>query len=869
MLVEREYFLAALTRLLDEAVTGRGRLAFLGGEAGVGKTALVSALAAAAGDRVAVRRGGCDSLATAAPLGPLTEAVPEILDVVEASDEVNRPRLFRSLRDVLAAQPTLLVIEDVHWGDEATLEMLRYLGRRLDGLPLLIVATYRADEVSRLHELTVVLGDLATSAGVARMQLPPLTPAGVEQLVRAAGSALDANAVHVSTGGNPFYVTEVLAAGATAVPATVRDAVLARAARLSAPAQQVLAAAAVLGPRAELRTLTAVASQGTVAVDECVRLGMLVEDGHDGRGGALTFRHELARLAIEQTLTPGARAELHAVALRTLRAAGERDDRRLAHHAAACGDRAAVAEHAPRAAARAARLGAHREAAENYRLAVAFHDGPDDLRADLFEALSYECYLTDQLDDAFTARVEAMRHFDQAGDTLGAGRSQRWLSRLSWFLGRNEQSEQYAAAAVSTLEPLGANHELAMAYSNQAQLRMLANDSAQAIEWGNRAIVLARRIGDRETECHALNNIGTALAHEGDALDGEQRLAQSLDLALTEDLHEHAARAYTNLGSIPVANRRFAAGDRQLRAGIAYATERDLDSWRLYMSAWLARSLCEQGRYAAAAQCAHEVLRQPHLSPITKVPALVVSAQLAMRRGDDSSAQLAEAAELAEAIGEAQRLVPVAVAQAEAAWLDGRTHDLVAAVDRAWSVALQHPNPWDVGELAWWLSVAGERRPAVAVARPFALMLDGAFSDAAQEWQAIGAPLWAALALGASADLADARDALDLVDGLGAPAVRTALLRDRYERGLPVPRGPRPSSRANPSGLTQRELEVLRLLADGLSNAQVAGRLFLSEKTVGHHVSSVLRKLDEPSRTRAVAAALKAGILTEPGAPKP
>jgi DNA-binding NarL/FixJ family response regulator len=151
------------------------------------------------------------------------------------------------------------------------------------------------------------------------------------------------------------------------------------------------------------------------------------------------------------------------------------------------------------------------------------------------------------------------------------------------------------------------------------------------------------------------------------------------------------------------------------------------------------------------------------------------------------------------------------------------------------------------------------------VVEPFRLMLAGAWADAADAWTAIGCPLWAALALGASPDADDGRRALAIVDRLGAAGVRRALLRSRSALGVPVPRGPRPSSRANPAGLTARELEVLRLLADGLSNAELAGRLYLSEKTVGHHVSAVLRKLGEPTRSRAVAAALRRGIVA--GAP--
>jgi len=186
----------------------------------------------------------------------------------------------------------------------------------------------------------------------------------------------------------------------------------------------------------------------------------------------------------------------------------------------------------------------------------------------------------------------------------------------------------------------------------------------------------------------------------------------------------------------------------------------------------------------------------------------------------------------------------------------------VAEIDRAWAVAAAHPQPWELGELSWWLHLVGERRPVRRpVARPFALMLAGEHRAAAAEWEGLGCPLWSAYALAFSPQLKDAQRCLDLLGPLDVPAVRHAVLRDRRARGLAVPRGPRPARRASPAGLTARETEVLQLLADGLSYAEVAERLVLSEKTVGHHVSSVLRKLGEPTRSRAVATAQRLGVI--------
>jgi hypothetical protein len=354
-----------------------------------------------------------------------------------------------------------------------------------------------------------------------------------------------------------------------------------------------------------------------------------------------------------------------------------------------------------------------------------------------------------------------------------------------------------------------------MAYSNLAQLHMLADGATEAVRWGMKAIELARGLGDRETEMHALNNVGTALSVAGSLIEGRARLTQSLDLALADDAHEHAARAYTNLGSSSVMRRSFREADRHLRAGIVYCTDRDLDTWRLYMSAWLARSLADQGQYDAADQYLADIMRHPHLSPITQVSALPVAGVLAARRSGDGTRELDEALPIAVQIGEPQRLVPVAAARAEAAWIAGRTSDLTAEIDRAWPAAVAHPQPWDLGELCWWLHLAGDNRQVpIPVAGPFALMLAGQHGAAASAWQDLGCPLWSAYALAFSPKTRDAQECLDILGRLGASEVRHAVLRARHGLGLVVPRGPRPASRANPAGLTAREVEVLGLIAE-------------------------------------------------------
>jgi DNA-binding CsgD family transcriptional regulator/tetratricopeptide (TPR) repeat protein len=860
VLVERDAFLAPLLEWVPDAGTRAGRLVLLGGEAGVGKTSLLGLLLSRVDPEVTVRRGFCDHVATPAPLGPVLDALPELAADIEVTDRATRPRLFREVRARLVEQPTLLLLEDVHWADEATLELVRFLGRRLDGMPLLVVATFRDDEVGAGDPLTGLLGDLATVPYVDRMHLPTLTAEAVATLVTRAGSSLDVGALHHRTGGNPFFVTEVLAAGATAAPSTVRDAVLSRVATLSPAGRDVLGAAAVLGPGASLSLVSEVAGQPVEAVDESVHQGMLVAD-RDGTG--VSFRHEIARETVEASLSPAVRRRLHASALDALIRMGDADDHRLAHHAAGCGREADAVRYAVAAADRSSRLGAHREAAREYASALRFPDVLDRATtAELNDRLSYECYLINEHEQALSARRRALELHEELGDREAVGAAQRWLSRLSWFLGRGEDAERYGARAVETLEPVGAGHELAMALSNLSQLAMLAGRVPETMAWGERAIAIARSIGDRDVEGHALNNVGTALLFGSDPVGGVARLHQSLDIAVADDLHEHVARAYTNLGAGQVRNRIYPAADRDLEAGIAYCSERDLDSWVMYMSAWLATSMLEQGRYAAAAELADTVNRNPNVPPVSRIPALVVAGLVAVRRGDPTaSTPLDEARRLAAGTGEIQRVLPVAVARAEAAWTAG---DVAAAVTELAALdpfPVELYLPWELAEVDSWRRTLGLPVPQRDEPEPFALMSAGAWTEAAAAWESLGCPWWRGVALARCASVDDARDGTELLAALGAVETRAALLRERRRSGQVVPRGPRQRTRANPAGLTAREVEVVTLLADGLTNAQLADRLFLSEKTVDHHVSSVLRKLGEPNRAAAAAAARKLGLV--------
>jgi tetratricopeptide (TPR) repeat protein len=469
VLLERDSELDMLSAQLAGAAAGSGRLVLVRGEAGVGKTAVVRHFCAAYRTRMRVWSGACDALFTARPLGPLLDMAADadgVLSDVLDGDVKPHDVVAALARMVAADGPAVLVFEDVHWADEATLDVLKLLGRRVEAIPALVLVTYRDDELDARHPLRVVVGELARHRAVRHLPLAPLTQAAVRRL--AERSELDVDRLHEATGGNPFFVLEVLAAGGLVIPPTVRDAVLARAGRLSPSARTLLDAAAISPPRIDLWLLQRLVADEIDHLDECLASGMLAAHRE-----TVEFRHELARLTVEDSIAPHRRVALHRRALDALRdpPSGVTDLVRLSHHAAAAGDARAVLSFAPAAAARAAALGAHREAAALYARALAHTDDvPLEQRARLLVARAYECYLSGRFEDALEAHESALGCRRRLQDRVLEGDSLRTLSRLLRYTRRAGEALAVGREAVALLERLEPGRELALAYCNLSHL---------------------------------------------------------------------------------------------------------------------------------------------------------------------------------------------------------------------------------------------------------------------------------------------------------------------------------------------------------------------------------------------------------------
>jgi DNA-binding CsgD family transcriptional regulator len=859
-LLERDHFLTTLRDDLAAAAAGDGRTVVVSGEAGIGKTSLVEAFAASGGV-ARVLWGGCEALSTPHPLGPLHDLARTAAGPLKArlAGGGDRAALFTAVIDELATAPSpaLLVLEDIHWADCATLDLVKFLSRRIHRVPALMVVTCRDD--AACQELTALLGEIP-ARHVTRIALPRLSPDGVAAL--AARAMRSIAGLHDITGGNPFFVSELLRHGGDSLPSTVRDAVLGKAVDLADAERDVLDLTAIVPRAIELSLVDVVLKPAPAAIERCIECSLLQVDGD-----ALRFRHELARAAVEQAIPPLRARALHARLLAALAARGA-GLARIVHHAHKAADAAAVLDYAPRAAAEAAARGALREAAAHCRTALAYADGLAPHRhAELLDDFASYAFEVNDLAAAIPARETAIELFASTRDLRRqcaalAAHAMPLVRAL-----RNADADAASDRAIALAQSLPPGPELAQAYAIAAYLRMLDRDYENAVAQGDKAIALATALADRAILASAHSSIGAALMFV-DHARGCMHLAKALAIADdVEDGGAAKANAYSMLGAASGELYALDAAERHLADGIAFARSRDLDRLAGYMEAWLA--LCDllRGRYDAAASRAHGVLAREPTGSTNRVVALCALGRARTRRGEGGVWDiLDEALALATRSGTLQRVAPVRSARAEAAWLAGDAECTAHQARAAFTLACGKRHPWFIGESAYWLWKAGELDTLpTPCAEPFALQIAGCWQDAAAAWERLGCPYEQARALG-EGDAAAQRAALAILDALDAKPLAERLRRQMREAGVKaVPRGPRPSTRQNVAGLTTRELEVLELIAEGRQNAQIAARLSRSPRTVDHHLASILAKLDTATRGDAVVEARKLGILPQVG----
>jgi DNA-binding CsgD family transcriptional regulator len=859
-LLERGDELGLLARVVEDARGGSGCVVLVGGEAGIGKTSLVRGMRASLPADVSWVSGACEPLSVPVPLAP----VRELLHATGGGDlaaEVSEDRVAVA-RSVLTAltrsAPSVAVIEDAHWADPLTLDVLRLVVRRVEETGIVVVVTYRDDEVGANPPLGLLLGDLASSPAVHRLALGPLSGDAVDAL--AAGSGLDGSRLRGATGGNPFLVVEAIAAGGR-MPASVRDAALARAGRLSPAARRVVDTAAVIGQRFEPGLLGSLLGDCAEAVDEALARGVLVADGT-----ALGFRHELIREALEQSISPTRRAELHAQVFAALAAQPHRaDSARLAHHAELGGLATEAAEHAKLAAAEAERVGALREtylqADRALRLGHGLNQGE---RFELLVQYSRAAnFANPHLEAAVEAAQRAVVLADELGDELRRGRALMSLSYAWWSLERVLEAQAAAEQAIAAFQPTDDAVSLAWAYATLTRIQASAFDPAAALQTASTAEALAERTGLEEVRVDVAISAGLARGHRGDP-EALGVLTGALQAAKDGGFAIRTVRAYVNLTTVAVALREHERVDQVAAEALALLQERGVSRMPIMaIRFYRARSWLDRGRWDEALAVA--ALRERWWEGEYPV-ACAVEGLIRARRGDPGAAELLDRAwqDLTVLVAvESARHGMVRSARIEAAWLRGDRAAAVAALDAARESPVMR-FARSGGELALWGSRLGvELEIPPEAPAPVVHELEGDWRRAVAAWSELEAPYEAALAALPGDDRA-AREAMAALHRLGAGAAARAFARERAAWGARAARGPRRSTLAHPAGLTRREQEVLEVLETGASNAQIAQALHLSERTVAHHVSAILAKLAAENRHAAVEQARRRGLLARP-----
>jgi DNA-binding CsgD family transcriptional regulator len=688
--------------------------------------------------------------------------------------------------------------------------------------------------------------------------------------------ALDPATLHSQTGGNPFFISEVLAAEHSELPATIRDAVLARAARLSVAGRIMLDAAAIIGPRVELWLLAAMSQTGVIdapenvtenatrdaitenAIDESLALGILFAQGEN-----FVFRHELARQTILATMPPHRRLALHQAALDALKGSliAQKDSARLAHHAEGANDQTAILQYAPLAARQAAAFGMNRAAAALFALALR-HAGdlPPVQQIELHEAygMSMQAEPGRAITIAAYRRAAELAH--QAEMPLRHG---FYLARLAGVLEMADQlaeAERLLTEALEILEPLAPNRGLVDAYKNLAYQHLKRGENAAAVAIAEKSHAMAQWTEQGTGQKHVIISSYQMLGLCWLALDhrrGCDYLEQSLALALEQKDYWSAAAVYSNLSMIYVESYCLERAEALLAAGIAFTSEHDMDLALDVLWGWQAMLHLQRGRWPAARTIASTLLQKSPIHPYALTPARLVMGRLLAYQGEPGAAQMLDEA-LAGLLqsGNRQRLGAAYAARAEAAWLAGDPLRTQAEALAFYDEAVQNHQPGFVTELAYWRWCSGDAVEILDwMLHPFVLQMQGNWQDAATAWAALGCPYQQARAL-AEGDQEAQRTALLLFDQLGASVMVERVRQALREAGVrALPRGPRPSTKSNPFNLTNRQVDILMLLAKKLTNAEIAAQLYISPKTVEHHLSTIFAKLEVSSRAEAAALA--------------
>lgn len=848
-LFERENYLQILEDKFNHIVNGDGLVVLISGEAGIGKTSLVEKFIE--NKDVKIYWGACDSLNIPRPLGPLydiaIQSTSNLFNLLVKNEE--RHVIFSSTLQLLhnRNQPVLMIIEDIHWADESTIDLIKFLGKRINQEKALLIVTFRDDEVGSGHPARTMFGDIPQK-NILRMNLIPLSEHSIESIAELNG--VNSEGLYEKTNGNPFFITEIIAAKDENIPLTIKDSILAKLSRLSEKAKNFIELISVIPGKIDLGFIKELISYLSI-LDECIETGKLKRDFQ-----YITFKHELVRLSIEESLPESKKEKFNSQLLNILlqKEEQEKNYANIVHHAVNANDKNVIIKYAPLAAKQSSKLGSHTQAAKYYLSVLQYSEQLFvEEQLDLLEGRCFECYLTGQIDEGIKACESIIKLLEKHSYPYREGENYRRLSRLLWYAGEDLKSEECLYKAIEILEKQLPGRELAMTYSNLSQLYMCRAEINPAIKWGIKAMEMAKKINDLEIELHAMNNIGTGKMLAGD-YSGKNYLQESLGLSIRHDFAEHAARAYDNFGTVYVWNKNLDDSKKYFTLGLNYCNDKDIDTLGLCIAGYRSKTQLYMGEWDEAIDTAGLVLKRENVPLMNKIIPLAVMGIIRARRNDPGAMDiLNELNSYRLRIGEVvEMIVSVQAVLAEAFWLQNRLNNIIDEVESVYNMIKDRDNPWAVSELAFWLWRA-EKLSEIPnnVVKPYSLQIKGKWKEAAKLWEELKCPYEHALAL-SEGDEGAMKKSLEIFEQLGAAAPSSLIKQKMRESGIrSIPKGQRKSTKDNPAGLTKRQYEILKLIAEGLSNSKIADILFISRKTVDHHVSAIFSRLNIHSRTEA------------------
>ena len=847
-LLERDNYLQELQDKYDNLSDGNGFVILISGEAGVGKTSLVETFLNKIDCKGNILWGACDDLFTPRPLGPLYDIAAQLNDsLLKLLDShAERATIFTRFLKVLQDKsfPNILIIEDIHWADESTLDLIKYLGRRTNRINSLFIITYRDDEIGPEHPLRFVLGDIS-SKNLNKFKLTALSERTVNELANSNGIK---NLFQI-TWGNPFLITELLSNKGEGVPSTIKDSVLTRVSHLTNKAREFVELISIIPTRAEKWLVNDIISINSKILDECMNSGILKTETE-----YVSFKHELSRMAVEESLSDSKKFELNEAVLQTLLKQKNTESylARIIHHAIKADNKEVIINYASAAAKQASSLGAHRLAADHYQNALKYSNNlPFEKQVDLYEGKSYECYLTGKVEEGIKAGETVLKLLRRLPDPAREGENYRKISRMLWNDCEDEKSEKYLNKALEILEKFPISKQLVMAYSNKSQSYMLREEYKLAVEWGDKALKLGRKLNDLEIEAHALNNIGTAKMLADDP-SGQNYLKKSIQISLDNNFYEHASRGYVNLGSNYLERKNIKEANNYLMLAMEYANGKDLNIFELYSAGHYALAKLFSGDWDEALEIVNNILNSKNIPKRNRIIPISIIGLIRARRNDPGAMGLLNESNLLILNVRSVDQITVKGALAEAYWLRNEFFKIVDEIKTYYLKLKDTNNPWATGAIAYWLWKADYLSdiPNI-IAEPYLLQIKNDWKSAAELWEELKCPYEQALAL-SEGDKDAVKKALEILSRLGASATFQRVKQFLREKGITsIPKGPRKNTRSNPKGLTSRQIEVLKLLGKGLSNNEISNQLYISPKTVDHHVSAILAKLNVHSRNEA------------------